>query len=187
VDSVHCPSCGAVVRPKESWCSLCYQDLNPAKPLVSASQSGSPNAATNLNESQTPGDRATNIAGIPRPASPPAQESHAPSIDHEPLGVDLSKDSVDLDQETAPGDEADESRKAWPCSCGTDVAFDVDMCPVCGRTFLGDLRGVDAPHRRGPAWLRAYLDASRSVRLAIAGSLAFLVAFAIPGFLALFG
>jgi hypothetical protein len=61
------------------------------------------------------------------------------------------------------------------------------MCPACGRTFLGELRGLDAPRRRGPAWLSAYLDASRAVRLGIAGLIAFVVAFAIPGFFALFG
>jgi hypothetical protein len=180
VDSVHCPGCGAVVRPKESWCSLCYRDLSPAKPLVTASQTGAPAIATNLIDADIAGNRATNIAGIPRPASPSSQESLAPATDQRPIGVDLKKDS-----------EADsrlnDARKAWPCSCGTDVAFEVAMCPTCGRTFLGELRGIDDPQRRGPAWLSTYLDASRSIRLAIAGTFALLVAIAIPGLIALFG
>jgi hypothetical protein len=180
VDSVHCPGCGAVVRPKQSWCSLCYRDLSPAKPLVTASQTGAPTIAKNLIDADIAGNRATNIAGIPRPASPSSQESLTPDAGPGSGGVDLSKAS-DADSELK------DARKAWPCSCGTDVVFDADSCPTCGRAFLGELRGQNAPQRRGPAWLSAYLDASRPVRLAIAGVIASLVAFAIPGFIALFG
>jgi len=148
--------------------------------LVTASQTGSPSNAPNPIDADIAGNRATNIAGIPRPASPSSQESMTPTADRGARGVDLSKD-------TAVDEESGDARKAWPCSCGNDVAFDVDMCPECGRTFLGGLRGRDAPQRRGPALLSAYFDASRSVRLAIAGTFALVVAFAIPGFLALFG
>jgi hypothetical protein len=149
--------------------------------LVTASQTGAPTIANNPIDGDIAGNRATNIAGIPRPASPPSRESLTPDARQGSDGVDLSEAS-DADSELK------DARKAWPCSCGTDVAFDVDVCPTCGRAFLGELRGLDAaPQRQGLAWLSAYLNASRSVRLAIAAVIASLVAFAIPGFLALFG
>ena len=115
---------------------------------------------------------ATNIAGIPRPSSPLAQES-----------IDIAE-SLGVADSLLTGDEP---RKAWPCSCGNEVAFDVDACPECGRAFLGELRGLDAPAISGPSWLGAYLEASRGMRLSIAVLIALLVAVGIPGMLILFG
>jgi hypothetical protein len=115
---------------------------------------------------------ATNIAGIPRPSSPLAQES-----------LDIAESLGVADALLAP----DDSRKAWPCSCGNEVGFDVDSCPECGRAFLEELRGLEARERTGPPWLVAYLEASRAMRLSIAGMIALLVAVGIPSLLILFG
>jgi hypothetical protein len=171
VDSVHCPACGAAVRAKESWCSLCYQDLRPQEPLVATSKSGLPAIASNLIEVDSTAPRAINIAGIPRPSSPSAQES----LD---FGDGFPVGDAELDR--------DDVEKAWPCSCGNAVAFDIDTCPECGNGFLAELRVADAPHHSGPAWMSSYLEASRTIRLAIAAAFALTVAIGIPGLLALF-
>jgi hypothetical protein len=143
--------------------------LRPVEPLVVASQSGTPAFSSNLIDADKTASRAMNIAGIPRPSSPSSQESL------------LVSDSGEIDEH-----DDEELTKFWPCTCGTDVPLAVEMCPSCGSAFLSELRGADAPQRRGPSWLSAYLDAARPVRLAIAGAVAFAIAVGIPGFLMLF-
>jgi predicted amidophosphoribosyltransferase len=170
VDSLQCPGCGAAVRPKESWCSLCYRDLRPAEQIVSAAPAQQVDGAslsetgpikqnlikTNLLEVHV--EPAELSAVIPRPASAAEGESL-------PEG---------------------EPAKSWPCTCGEHVAIDRDFCPTCGRTFLNELRGLEAPGKTGPQWLSSYLEASRAMRLAIAGGIAAVIALGIPGLLALF-
>ena len=131
-----------------------------------------PTIASNLIDADSAAPRAINIAGIPRPSSPSAQES----LD---FGDDFPVVDAALDR--------DDAEKAWPCSCGNAVAFDVDTCPECGNGFLAELRAADAPRHSGPAWMSPYLEASRTIRLAIAAAFALTVAVGIPGLLALFG
>jgi hypothetical protein len=161
VDSMQCPGCGAAVRPKESWCSLCYRDLRPAKPAVSAPAevAGTAGALIKTNLMDADVLTAELSAAIPRPTAAASDESL-------PDG---------------------ERPKTWPCACGEAVPIDADACPTCGRAFLNELRGLDAPHRRGPQWLTTYLQASRGIRLAIAGMIGAAIALGIPGLLALFG
>jgi hypothetical protein len=174
------------VRSKESWCSLCYQDLRPQEPqeaqepLVATSNSGTAVNASPAMEANPGPRRAINIAGIPHPSSPSAQES-LDFGDGFPVGgaaLDAGLDGgVSLDKDV---------KKAWPCRCGNEVPFDVDTCPECGNGFLAELRGVDRPERSGPAWMTTYLEASRTMRLTVAAVFALAVAVGIPGLLALF-
>jgi hypothetical protein len=159
------------VRPKEFWCSLCYQDLRPQEPLVATSSRNMPTSASPVIDVDSSPRRAINIAGIPHPSSQSAQES-LDFGDGFPLGDGES--------------DRDDAQKAWPCSCGTDVPFDIDICPECGSGFLAELRGVDAPERSGPAWMATYLRASRTMRLTVAAVFALAVAVGIPVLLALF-
>jgi hypothetical protein len=165
------------VRPKESWCSLCYRDLRPQEPLVATSSSATSANGSSSIEADTGPRRAINIAGIPRPSSPSAQES-LDFGDGFPAG-----DVAELDRDDATDSDV---KKAWPCRCGNEVPFDIDTCPECGNGFLAELRGADAPKHSGPAWLTAYLEASRTMRLSVAAAFALAVAVGIPGLLALF-
>jgi hypothetical protein len=139
--------------------------------MVAASQLGSPAFSSNLIDADNPDSRAMNIAGIPRPSTPSSQES-------------LHSDTSGGDEVEESGD--DEPRKFWPCICGAEVPLAVGTCPACGSAFLSELRGMDDPKRSGSSLVSAYLDASRPVRLAIAGTFAFVVAAGVPGILMLF-
>jgi hypothetical protein len=87
----------------------------------------------------------------------------------------------------ADGEASGLAAVTWPCKCGEVVSFEETSCPVCGASFLGDLRdGAGGRHRPGHAALN-WLPESRQVRLAAAAFIAIFIAVFVPVIISLFG
>ncbi len=186
-----CPGCGAKVRPQASWCSLCYQDLRPAPELVTAS-------ATQADASDALAAPLVEASLDPEPA----HWSNADAddiVDAEVVGeegmivsprdghhdVALNADlNADLEGDGQPSKLA---TLTWVCKCSETVSFEHSACPLCGGSFLGDLRdGEGGRHRPGGTAL-SWLPETRQVRLAAAAFLAIALAVLIPVIISLFG
>ncbi len=190
-----CPGCGAKVRPQSSWCSLCYQDLRPASELVTAS-------ATQADASDALAAPLVEASLEPEPAhwsNAAADDIVDADVVGEVVGeegrvisprdghhdVDLNVDlNADLEGDGQPSKLA---TLTWICKCSETVSFEHNACPVCGGSFLGDLRdGEGGRHRPGSAAL-SWLPETRQVRLAAAAFLAMALAVLIPVIISLVG
>jgi hypothetical protein len=180
VENARCPGCGAAVRPQASWCSLCYLGLRVTSQLVGAAQDapGSVGIAAPL------------VDAALEPAAGRRNDAGTGSGDN---GDIAEADVVDDRRASAAQAAADPAPSAaaghWPCTCGTEVAFDHDTCPVCGAAFLGDLRGDGGGRHRqdgGRAHL-GWLPRSHRLRVGLAAFVAVLIAVLGPVLLALVG
>ena len=75
----------------------------------------------------------------------------------------------------------------WNCKCGDVVSFEQTTCPVCGSSFLGDLRDGNGGRHRPGSGLLDWLPESRQVRLALAAFIAIAFAVLVPLILTIFG
>lgn len=202
METERCPGCGAKVRPDSSWCSLCYQDLRPQPQLVTAAAQAPVVEASLEPEgyewSGGPGDHADH-----------ADHADDDIVDAELVGEDgrivtPRNGAHDADRQAAPSAEpsspaqgAEQAEGAdrpsrlaaltWNCKCGEMVSFEQTACPVCGSSFLGDLRDGNAGrHRPGNGALN-WLPESRQVRLALAAFIAIAFAVLVPLILTVFG
>lgn len=118
-----CPSCAAVVRAGDPWCTLCWADLRPPPP-------------------EPPPAVPTQFVAVPVPAvAVAAPATYAPSVD--PLSAPLA---VVLGQAPAvPSPAAPEATTAtWPCvQCGAANPIDLDTCATCTTPFGGRIRRLD--------------------------------------------
>jgi hypothetical protein len=129
-----CPSCGATVRPNDSWCTLCFADLRPppppppAPPVVAAAPVAGRAAgvAPGLDPFTAPLDL---LPPLPPPPPAPVDPLTAPlnAVLSQPLTAD-------------PGAPA----PTWPCvECGERSPLDADACVVCLTPFGGRIARLD--------------------------------------------
>ncbi len=183
METARCPGCGASVRPKAAWCSLCYYDLrgglDTGSRLASATASQRSGAAPLVDAAVEPG-----------PVQLSATAAFGDAIE------DAEIVEADPAAQAAEGDAAARSG-SWPCSCGTLVALAVNECPACGRPFLADLRvsaevaglpGLDnGRHRRRGGRFVQRLHASRALRLSLGALVAVVIAVLVPTVISLLG
>jgi hypothetical protein len=130
-----CPSCQAVVRAGDPWCTLCWTDLRPAPvpPPVAVPSPVSP--------------------PVPAPGSPLGVAAPAAVAAVTPLvGGPLALATIDpltaplpvlLGEAPAPaGDGA--AVPTWPCvQCGAANPLDLSRCGVCTTPFGGRITRID--------------------------------------------
>src|SRR3954452_3485012 len=99
-----CPSCAAVVREGDPWCTLCWTDLRAAAP--------------------PPPVPAPVVAPVPVPAAPVLAVVAAVDPLTAPLAAILGDPVVPVPD--VP------STATWPCvQCGAANALDLDCCASC--------------------------------------------------------
>lgn len=118
-----CPSCAAVVRAGDPWCTLCWTDLRPA-PAVPP---------------PAPAAEAPLVA-VPAVAVA-APVTYAPLVDplSAPLAVVLGQAPV-----ATPPVAPEATTATWPCvQCGAANPIDLDTCAACTTPFGGRIRRLD--------------------------------------------
>ncbi len=109
-----CPSCAAVVRAGDPWCTLCWTDLRPTP---------------------TP-------PPPPPPPPEPAPVVAAPVLVAVPAAVDpLTAPLAAVLGEPVP---TTTTNATWPCvQCGAANALDLDRCGTCTTPFGGRIARID--------------------------------------------
>jgi len=125
-----CPSCGATVRPTDSWCTLCFADLRPPPPPAPVPAPVAPVPVRAAAPAVDPFTAPLDLLPPPPPPAPaPVDPLTAPlnAVLSQPLAADLG----------APA-------PTWPCvECGERSPLDANACVVCLTPFGGKITRLE--------------------------------------------